>query len=548
MTLNFEQTSPSSDSCKVVFYDNFIDNNESTCQQFNYDNTKTVLAFNNKMGVKPIRYSNKVNPAGNATRTITFKNSCQQTLWFNMVSGTAGAAQYIGHKAVGGLKCTIDANGDEHLISDASKTCPNGTICRFSSYDSTGTANYFCYFESAKVTNPDANPLKRTRIAAGSSKEVTVPIYDDNNIIFSGGASARYGCEKADGSPTHCAMGNCNDDNNSMSCQYTKGTEDGATIAEFTLQRNDKDYYDISIINGAHLPISMYPESTSNFEPYQAGGSPKGYWCTNPGSPNPKGKEDGIQACKWGFDVSAEPEGPLYYVNVAAQENITKVTDLKTCSSKGDCDSGEYCGISLPWVKNNIGLIKDAFKKGSWNSLPFMCGKLLGVDTAVNLCSQFSLVPELAKGGTPFNCQKSLPEAYSGVPLSLMNLYLCNGPTDNCVKGQSSYKESKKVCCGCSVWSKTFSTPIPYEAGACQFNSTCPKEEKFCNTNKTWNNEVEPKLRFLKRGCPSAYVYQFDDATSTFTCKSKTSTSKDYNSLNYVIEFCPGSSNLSVTP
>jgi hypothetical protein len=42
----------------------------------------------------------------------------------------------------------------------------------------------------------------------------------------------------------------------------------------------------------------------------------------------------------------------------------------------------------------------------------------------------------------------------------------------------------------------------------------------------------------MKKVCPSAYVYPFDDKTSTFTCSNNTGNAP--NSVGYTITFCAG--------
>jgi hypothetical protein len=49
----------------------------------------------------------------------------------------------------------------------------------------------------------------------------------------------------------------------------------------------------------------------------------------------------------------------------------------------------------------------------------------------------------------------------------------------------------------------------------------------------TWASDTQPWLVNLKRACPSAYSYPFDDATSTFQCQAQGST----NLLGYSIGF-----------
>jgi hypothetical protein len=46
---------------------------------------------------------------------------------------------------------------------------------------------------------------------------------------------------------------------------------------------------------------------------------------------------------------------------------------------------------------------------------------------------------------------------------------------------------------------------------------------------------VADRRAFLKQACPTAYVYPFDDATSTFTCRR----ASNATGVAYVVTFCP---------
>jgi len=48
-----------------------------------------------------------------------------------------------------------------------------------------------------------------------------------------------------------------------------------ATLAEFTLGANGQDYYDVSLVDGYNIQISIFAKTK------QSGGSGQ-YWCTDP--------------------------------------------------------------------------------------------------------------------------------------------------------------------------------------------------------------------------------------------------------------------------
>ncbi len=89
------------------------------------------------------------------------------------------------------------------------------------------------------------------------------------------------------------------------------------------------------------------------------------------------------------------------------------------------------------------------------------------------------------------------------------NMFGCNGSgvgsAVSCYNNPNGYT----ACCGCPTfppvkapWSETVSS------------LTCSV------SNSVWTGQVMPWLQYLKTGCPTAYSFPFDDATSTFECDS----------------------------
>lgn len=65
-----------------------------------------------------------------------------------------------------------------------------------------------------------------------------------------------------------------------------------------------------------------------------------------------------------------------------------------------------------------------------------------------------------------------------------------------------------------------------------------PETEKCKNKNAFWNDKVKSGLLYLKKACPTAYTYPFDDMSSTFVC-SNADKNNGTNVVNYEIKFCP---------
>ena len=111
---------------------------------------------------------------------------------------------------------------------------------------------------------------------------------------------------------------------------------------------------------------------------------------------------------------------------------------------------------------------------------------------------------------------------------SIASLFQSSG-----INGQSCYgANSAATCGGCatSPANPLFSSWPTTPAGGCQgLPGNC------CNNNPGWAANAQPSEAALKTTCPTAYSYQFDDPTSTFTCNS----APTQNVVNYNVIFCP---------
>ena len=63
-------------------------------------------------------------------------------------------------------------------------------------------------------------------------------------------------------------------------------------------------------------------------------------------------------------------------------------------------------------------------------------------------------------------------------------------------------------------------------------------------SDPVWYTYIRPGIEWIKRACPSAYTYPFDDKTSGFSCTNTLPGSA--NSVGYTITFCQG--NTGVPP
>lgn len=90
-----------------------------------------------------------------------------------------------------------------------------------------------------------------------------------------------------------------------------------------TLISTGVDFYDIEVINGVHMGVSMEPTNASGSGPYD---------CGAPGSKHPRNSL--IGSCNWELNP---PHDELKWVTAGGS----------ACSSSGNCSSGTVCGVSF---------------------------------------------------------------------------------------------------------------------------------------------------------------------------------------------------------
>lgn len=413
------------------------------------------------------------------SRTVTLINNCNFNVWFSL-------------------------NGSSLANSPTcpSQACPAGTSCN--------TSTNTCYWNNP-TPNIVVNPQAYLLTANGGNNNVTINVNPgtDPNIQWSGNISASTQCDGT----SSCVQASCGNNGGSTSCAPGTGFTQPATQAEITMNLANADSYDVEVINGFHIPISMQPVY------YQSGGNtipatPNNYNCGTPGS---SVASNGFGACNW--NNAAAPGNGYNWVTSGGQ------TCSITSGSPG-CPAGTLCGLD-----------------SSFNQV---CGNFLGYWSADQVCGS-SNVPAAVQ--TYFSCNQALPTAstpYYPAGAVLSNLMLCavpkgyTGPRYNtCYNSYPSYSSSDIAqCCGCVDWwnpAQTGSVAIganPNTQSCTQSGAGQPQ------TNAQWNAYVQPMIQWMKQACPSAYTYPFDDKSSGFTCTNNTT--GQANSTSYIITFCPG--------
>jgi Thaumatin family len=384
-----------------------------------------------------------------ANRTLTVVNQCKSTI---VVNATGGNVQACG----------------------ANNSCPTGTSCYQGSC-------FWALPAPATGSNVLAPNAKATYKLTAPAIQETVKTPNGPSTIqvkWSGSVYASTGC---DANGQNCQTAMCPLSQNGVSsivpCANGQGPQGPASLAEFTLAPFGPDYYDVTLINGVNVPISMAPASVTKQKGTNA------YFCQTPGSLN---ASNGLLGCSWAFTPPSNATNVLPAVSSGGA----------ACTSSSTCSSGQTCGYSY-----TIGTLNVAQT----------CGTQLGWWTADELCTFTN------NGfGAPIDCATAVLNQGSQA-----NLYLCNANN-----AASCYGVNSTTCCGCPSWvigGKTLLTSM-----SCQ------------GANAQWTSLSLPWLSFLKNACPTAYTFPFDDATSTFTCNTPNTSATVANHMDYTITFCPG--------
>ncbi len=419
--------------------------------------TATVTYTGGTGSPSSVTTSTTVVPSLSTSRTVNFVNQCNFPVWFSLHGGALA----------GSPNCSSNA-----------AVCPSGTSC--------DSSNGTCFWNNYAPTN------NTYQLAANTgTNSVTIPLTSaDPNVQWSGAISASTLC-----SGSSCGQADCHNNGGTTSCAVGQGFSQPATQAEITMNINTSDSYDVEVINGFHLPISMTPG------PFV---TPNNYNCGAPGA-NTTG--NGFGACDWSSTGAVPPSNAYYWVT-------TSGTSCNVASPS--CTGGTLCGLD--------------------SALNQVCGNFLGFWTANQACGV-----NATTANAFFNCNATLPTNTPPFPAGslLKQLMACSVPTgDTSPTFNSCYLNyatgtNTSTCCGCMDW---------WTISGINANSTaqsCTKAGAGSpQTDPEWNSQIQPTVQWLKKACPSIYVYQFDDATSGFSCTNNLPGSQ--NSVGYTITFCPG--------
>lgn len=504
----------------------------------------------------PITVTIPITVASSSNRTVSFKNSCPFPVWFGVSSGSipsktnanhqcntdtdcntvAAYSTCVNHVCGGGWcqtpsDCLVTTNPNPTPTANDPAVC-NGGNCSYCTQDSDcvggGTssacnlANYQCYWKTPAPADASTNHYKLG--VSGSPQDTDSILLTDNSsiigysLVWSGGFAGRTLCGAT---PPYtdanaCTTAGCNTTGNgdgNGGCQLGEGFALPSTQSEITMVANAPDTYDTTIINGTNVPMSIYPNNAATPQAYN-----NPYNCGNPGGNlatvmNPASIATTLGGCSWDFVL---PNIAYRWVNTDAPP--LTLPAVNQCSTDNDCvtlypDALQYrCGLTMTAVGTTPGV-------GSGITI---CGTPLGYWNQNEICATNQTYNPTDVAGV-VNCSAS---GYNSGGNTLINLLACTGSN----AGTSCYTAgANSACCGCTNWNML--TP-----GSVPSNQSYVAQCTTAMANSDWTGNVLQPLEFFKQACPSAYVYPFDDKSSTFTCPENGGQS----AVNYTVEFCPG--------
>lgn len=421
------------------------------------------LNYNGSSSASVVTSTNVVATLG-TSRLITFQNKCGFPVWFSLNGGALGNSP------------TCNSSAD----------CPTGTSCN--------TSNKTCFWQNIAPTNNTYKIAAYSGTGTAPSNTVTIPATGaDSTIQWSGAMSASLNC---DGS-TNCGLASCGNSGGSTACAPGLGYSQPATEAEVTLELNTSDSYDVEVINGFHIPISMEPGPVSYV-------TPSNYSCGAPGSATVS-SGTGFGQCHF-TPLPVAPPSTAYY-------KVSTSSTTCTIGATNTCTGGLQCGLD--------------------SALQPVCGQFLGYWTADQACGMN------ATAANPyFGCNTQLSTLSTLFPANdtLEKLMLCSVPKgdtgplyNSCYLGYTA--GTSGTCCGCVDWWQD-------GIGANSTAQSCTNLSTGLQTDAVWNSHIQTQVQWLKNACPSEYVYPFDDKTSGFSCTNNLPGAS--NSQDYLITFCPG--------
>jgi len=454
------------------------------------------------------------------SRPFTFQNNCGYPVVLGISGGSTSSISQSdpGHPSY----CTGPSD------------CYPGSQCVATGYNAQKERIHQCFWD-----NPSASSGYTLQPKAHSV--INVPVYDNaqyylgnnpvnQNSVWSGGVTARiYNSTEGQFVVGDCGTGTQSEQSirGTEGCSPGQGFAGPVTTAEMTLindsalvQNNSvpqSDTYDVTVINGVSVPISMGPTT----------GAAASYTCGVAGSAS---NTDSPRACSWNF---TPPSGtsPFNSNQMTASDFVAVDYTGSYAPTAGKCKSGDILGLAFnpngnetPTANPYVPFISKVC--GQPLAGPSVDGQLPVYWSPDELCGRDPNYgnPKYAQyyPGAVMNCALGL-SAPNSTADTATNLYACHEAKGGNPPGlgQTCYGSGDDSCCGASTWPGIV-------------NDT---KDAF-TPNPNWTKYAEPVLSWLKQGCSTSYVFPYDDKSSTFTC-GNASSALETNTQGYTITFCP---------
>lgn len=445
-----------------------------------------LLNFTGTGNPASVSTTGTVVPSLPTSRTISLVNKCSFPVWFSL-NGSSVPNQSCAGTSV----------------------CPVGTSCNSSSHE--------CYWNNY---GPDVGTSFQLAANVGTNTvTIPTPAFSSAGTQWSGNISASTLCNPASPSGS-CTQASCDNNNGSTACAPGKGFTQPATQAEITMNLMTSDSYDVEVINGFHIPISMAPVFYTGIP-----ATANNYVCGTPGDYNVDGVSvvNGFGACNWENAVPPSTKNGYYWVTSGSGTGC----NINTTTSQ--CSAGQLCGLD--------------------SSLNQTCGNFLGYWSANQVCSTSGISSTVSNY---FFCNQALPSPSFPAGATLYNLMACAVPTGDTTNPtyNSCYltypagtsTDAIQTCCGCVDWWNSAETG-GVAIGANSTGGSCTQSgQSMPQSDPQWTQYIQPMIQWMKAACPSSYTYPFDDKTSGFSCSNNLAGQS--NSTGYVITFCDGNSGL----
>jgi hypothetical protein len=457
-------------------------------------------------------------------------NKCDHSVWLGEIGNSLGACISTSDCGSGLFcnappQCTGDADCESYTCTTAADCpgpnagCVNGQ-CTGNCDQTTG--NCYCSTSKGAAACPAGGTC--TKPASSSSDECEGGLCTYSTVVparwhlnpkgqaghavgmcipqgWQGRFWGRTGCTGT-GNQLNCLTGQCG---NPGQLQCAQSGANGVTLFEPTFDAGGVDYYDVSIGSGYNVPLEVDPSDSSCVK---TGGCTQDLNTTCPSALQVTGG-----ACSTDADCSAS--------GLCGNQGLCIIGCLDPCDA---------CGLASPPASLHCETFKDLY---------CCLGNQAGnsCNSASTTCFDDNDCANLANGQFNGTCD--------------LTTHLCNVPcssdadcgTETC---DTTIGQCKPPVYSCSSVSDCPAVKAPQPAPSCSSvegfsESVCVPQTDCCGPyNKRWLRATKKAgggtlwTSTFKAACPTAYSYQFDDPTSTFTCP-ETGTA-----VNYRVFFCPG--------